>query len=141
MDYGEDQTPELARSIQQTLERTDLVEVVEAQVAPNEIHFMCRVKKENESDWVHGPVKEINRHLKDMKIEVFTGKQFFLKDNKMKYAWVVAFSGPDLPKGVEAIMEAVDDYVPKNEVSEQPLLGPKPPQSSGPGTKGARPVM
>lgn len=133
-------TEDFARDLKIAIEHTSMAEVIESIIAPNEVHLMIRVLKESESDWLHGVVRDVLHVVDDTKVELFAGKQFFLKNKKLVFAWVMAWSGPDLTELGTHIISAIEGHHPEIEVGEQPLLGQGAPQSTGPGKKGARPV-
>lgn len=133
-------TQEVAKILVEALNRTGVIEVLETQISVNEVHMMARVHRENEKDWVHGAARSLLYAVDDKQIELFIGKQFFLKDG-LKFAWVVAFSGPDLIKFADRLVAVIEEHQPEVEIGEQPLLGPKAPQAKGPGSKGVRPVQ
>jgi hypothetical protein len=134
-----------AKSVANGLEATQLCEVVEIKAAVGQMHFMCRVKKECERDFVHGPIKTMLFRLENI-CEVFFGKEFFLKDDHMVYAWVLSFGADDLEPVLRAISEALAEIGPKLVVTEAPLLGPGTPTGSlgrgagASGSKGAQPI-
>lgn len=129
------------------LEATKLVKVVEvkASSARKRFDFLCRVKGENEKDFVHGPLRAILFHC-DGICDSFLGKELLLKvdektkKKKMVYGWVISLSGKDPEAIVRAVGEALESVAPRLEVTESPLMGPGTPQGSvmGSGQSGSK---
>lgn len=92
-----------------SLEATGLAEVVQCKHAPGQIHLMCRVKKDLEKIFIHGPIKGMLIRLRG-KGELFVGKEFFLKDNSMVYAWVISLTSEDLARAAPAARDAFQNF-------------------------------
>ena len=123
------------------IERTGIAEIVEAKSAVGQMHWMCRVKQENERAWVHTVGFEVLHSLRN-RVEVFFGKEYVLKGDKMKYGWVLSVGAKNIQEAAQLLSEALDKASPRVEVIEAPLIGQGPPVGGGAkgGRKGAAPV-
>jgi hypothetical protein len=123
-------------------EGTGLVEVVEVQASAGQVHILGRVKRENERELVNNVVKAVYTACNHKKGQCVArvAKPFFLKDNgQMAYAWEFTFISSDLKAAAQVVCDAIEMAIPRREVLEAPLMGPKCPQG-GPGSrKGASP--
>jgi len=145
-----DITPEkyaehLANLTANALTATKLVDLVlEVKAGIGQIHLLLRISKVNERKFLETVVEPI-LHLfeRDEDGNGFIGKQFLLKDNEVKYAWVVSFASNDLKDTVTRVCASFDSAILKMEVTESPLIGAGAPQSGGHGSgrRGASPVM
>ena len=138
----EEQTGHVAGIVARILEATRLVEVVESSAnLVNQVHLLCRVKAENEKKLVNTVVSALlTQEARTEDLDCHVGKQFLLRNGNVKYGWVFSFGAPDLNTITDSIAEALDQFIPKQEVLETPLLGHGTQPSSGPGARGAKPV-
>jgi hypothetical protein len=118
---------------------TGLFEVVEEQAAPGQVHLLGRVKQEKERSFVELVVHPVLQAFVEQNIKGFIGKQFMIKNGKLRYGWVVSFSAKDVRQAANHICGAFENLIPRREVMEAPLLGGSTPQSGGltTGRKGA----
>ena len=137
----EQHTEHTAGVLARAFEQTRLVEVVEVKAnLVNQVHLLCRVKKEAERELVHTVVTRILARLEhNERVEAFIGKEFMLKRGKVIYAWVFSFASDDVREMAHAVCDAIDEARPRTEVLESPLMGSGTPQSSS-GGRGAAPV-
>lgn len=142
---------ELAKLMEQRLEATGLVQVVEKQVHIKQIHLLCRVRQENERLVVHGPIDvmtECADDFPDLKAELFFGKSYFRKGGKLRYGWVFSFGSDDIVRLIEEMCDSLHDVHSRirGDVMEVALVGPPPPKGAvmgaggAGGSKGAAPV-
>jgi len=132
-----------ANLVANALSATKIFGVVEVRAGIGQVHVMGRVKRERERQFVDKVVLPILRVMESADdCNGFVGKQFILKDDSVKYAWVISFASNDLRRAASDICQAFEEVVPRVEVSESPLLGPGTPQSGGrvTGKKGASPI-
>ncbi len=107
---GEERTPsDYAEFLSEVIDKTGLAEVVEKKHAPGQVHFQVRVKSANEKNFVHGPVKAMLLLLKG-KADAFFGKEFFLKDDNMVYAWVISIGSEDLRRASFLVQYALENF-------------------------------
>ena len=132
----------MANSVANAIVATKFFEVVEVQAGVGQIHILGRVKKEKEKTFMSQVVRPILGVINSDDCSGFVGKQFLLKDNEVRYAWVVSFASNDLRHASSIVCRSFEQVVPVREVTEAPLLGRGAPQSGGRGTgrKGAAPV-
>lgn len=126
------------------LSSTKLLGIVEVRSGIGQVHVMGRVRRDKERMFLEKVVDPVLRFFdRDEECHGFVGKQFLLKDNEVKYAWVISFASNDLKSTVSRICQCFEGAVPRQEVTEAPLMGPGAPQSGGQksGRKGAAPVM
>jgi hypothetical protein len=146
----EEMTKHTAGIIANALEETGLIEVREVQVnMVNQVHLLARVQAKHASTVAQKVVDTLLiRTDDDPEIDAFFGKQYIrkmdeeTKRKKLAFAWVFSFASKDLRYMAQVVCDAIEEAVPRKklDVLEAPLLGPGTPQSTGPGSKGARPV-
>ena len=139
-EYAEHWAGALARAL--TL--TKLIGIVEVRSGIGQAHVMGRVRRDQERLFLEKVVEPILRFFdRDDGCHGFMGKQYLLKDDAVKYAWVISFASNDLKSTVGRVCLAFEGAVPRMEVTEAPLLGTGAPQSGGrqSGRRGASPVM
>jgi hypothetical protein len=125
----------IANILMRAFEATKLIEIVETQLSPGQVYFMCRVQPKAEKDLVHAVVKPVLLATKG-KTDVFFGKQYVLdKTDEIRYAWVVGIGSSDLEQACRLICGVIESILPKPVVMEAPLLGGTTPQGS---VKGGR---
>lgn len=140
---------QLARILADALESTGLIEIIEPKAAVNTIHLMARVQRQHERDVIHTIARNMLQSVAAHE-EIYIGKSFFLRNGKMRYAWVFSVASDNLEDLVDVLVasieESYDDHeeeatLKKVDVMEAPLLGPRTPQSSSyPGARGASPT-
>jgi len=126
------------------LSSTKLLGIVEVRSGIGQVHIMGRVRRDKERMFLEKVVDPILRFFdRDDECHGFLGKQFLLKDNDVKYAWVISFASNDLKSTVSRACQSFESAIPRSVVTEAPLMGPGAPQSGGQksGRKGAAPVM
>jgi hypothetical protein len=84
------------------LASTGLAEVVETKWGPNQVHLLFRVNKENEKKLVHGAGTSILFACRPLGGSFF-GKEYFIKDNALRYGWVFSVDSVDLKRAVDDI--------------------------------------
>ena len=129
-----------ANVLANVLQSTQIFDVVEVQAGIGQINVMGRVRRDKERvflDKVVTPVLTVMHKTDD--IEGFVGKQFILRDEAVKYAWVISYASDNLQKATQLICQSFEAIIPRTEVTESPLMGPSTPQSGGikSGRKGA----
>lgn len=136
-----------ANQVANALASTTMFGVVEVAAGIAQIHVMGRVKAEHERRFVDDVVKPILGVMeKSEACNGFVGKQFLLKEDVVKYAWVISFASNDLRQSAFDICKAFQASIPRKEVVESPLMGPGTPSGrvgagrNQPGSKGAAPV-
>jgi hypothetical protein len=125
------------------LSATKLIGVVEVRSGIGQVHIMGRVRRDQERMFLEKVIEKILKFLdRDDDCHGFVGKQFLIKDDNVRYAWVISLASNDLKSTVAKVCMSFESAIPKVEVSEAPLLGPSTPQSGGQksGRKGASPV-
>jgi hypothetical protein len=147
-----EEAEELANLMENRLEATGLVQVVEKQFHIKQVHLLCRVRQEHERLVVHGPIESLAECADDfpeLKAELFFGKSYFRKGGKLRYGWVFSFGSDDLVRLIEemcdALLDATSSGRKKLDIMEVALVGPPTPKgsvvgSSGGGTRGAAPL-
>lgn len=140
----EEVTEHYAGVVANILEGTNLIEVREIQAnMVNQIHLLARVKEKDARTVAQLVVKSILFAVEASDVDAFIGKQYLIKEGDLVYAWVFSFTHPsNIKKVADVVSAAIDKAIPtkKVDVLEAPLLGSGPPQSTGVGIKGARPV-
>jgi len=138
----QDQAEYTAQRVAAAFEATKLIEIVEVKASLGQVHLMGRVHKDNEKDFTHQVVTPILRTAEKSSIDVHLCKQFFLKQDTLRYAWVISFASDDIKTAAFKITESVAQAVPHREIMEAPLSGPSAPQSGGrtSGRRGASPL-
>ena len=146
----EDLTQHTANLIANALDATGLIEVREIQAnLVNQVHILARVQARNAREAANKIVDTvIMRTDDDPSIEAFLGKQYLRKKKqgqprkKLCFAWVFSFGSKDLHHMVTVVCNAIEESTPRKrlDVLESPLMGPGTPISTGPGSRGARPV-
>ena len=124
------------------MERTGMFQAVSLRPEAGQVNVMGRVTKDQEGDWINQVVKPTALALEG-KCESFFGKQYFPRDGKFKFAWVIAFkSKTELREVTRIFCDTVAKAVPTVEVMESPLSGGAAPQSGGraSGRRGAHPI-
>ena len=144
VDLGpQDIAAKLAERLKNSLEATDCVLIIETKVAVNQLHLLARVKKDTERDLIYGPVKEMLKVVKKGE-DFFFGKSYFMRNNKLKYAWVFSVGAMDIEAMVSRLIDAIGSAtrrsMPKVDIMDIPLLGQQAPISTRIGMKGAMPV-
>lgn len=122
-----------AKMTANVLEATKIIEVIEIKAGPGQMHFLARVKQKTEKKFLDGVVEPILRLSEKLGIDCHIGKQFFLKNDSMRYGWNVSFAAEDLRAVGHAISAVLEPIVPKLHVMESPLQGSGTPQNTGPG--------
>lgn len=126
------------------LTSTKLIGIVEVRSGIGQIHVMGRVRRDQERMFLEKIIDPILRFFDRLEDgHGFVGKQFLLKDNEVKYAWVISFASHALKDTVTQACRCFESSIPRAEVTEAPLLGPAAPQSGGrrSGRKGAALVL
>jgi hypothetical protein len=137
-EYAEHTANQTANAFQ----ATKLFEVVEVKAGVGQIHLLGRVRQDDERAFLDKVITPVLKAIEaSHECEGHICKQFILKNGKTKYAWTISFAANNLRAAAHAICEAISAAIPKFEVMESPLVGPKVPVGSGPGgRKGASPV-
>jgi hypothetical protein len=135
----------LANLFANALESTKIFKSIEVRAGVGQVHVLGRVRKDNERKFLEDVVHPILIEFdKNEDCDGYCGKQFLLKDDDVKYAWVVSLTSNDLRRSIAQLCRGFESAIPvrKVEVTEAPLLGPSTPQSGGnqTGKKGAAPV-
>jgi len=133
-----------AGMVANALTMTKLIGIVEVRSGIGQAHIMGRVRRDQERLFLEKVVDPILRFFEhDDGCHGFVGKQYLLKDEVVKYAWVISFASNDLKATVGRVCQSFESAIPRLEVTESPLLGAGSPQSGGQksGRRGASPVM
>jgi hypothetical protein len=128
-----DVTEGIAQMVARNLEATGLIEIVEVHASEEtkEVHYLGRVKSENEKKFLDTVVEECLKAMENT-CDGFIGKQFMRRNGKKVFGWVFSFASQDLKAAAQAIIGALEHLMPKRrEVMEAPLVGDPPPQSGG----------
>lgn len=140
----EEYAEHLANLTANALAATKMIKIIEVRSGLGQVHILGRIRHDRERKFLEDVVDPVLRLFsRNEDGHGFIGKQFVLKDDKVKYAWVLSFAANDLKKMVSEVCRSFDSAVPRMEVTEAPLLGPGAPQSGGQktGRKGATPIM
>ncbi len=151
-DEGDFKAPELtpeeyaehtANQTANAFQATKLFEVVEVKAGVGQVHLLGRVLQENERVFLDKVITPVLKAIEaSHECEGHICKQFLFKNGKTKYAWTISFAANNLRAAAHVICEAISTAIPRFEVMESPLVGPKVPTGGGPGSgrKGASPV-
>jgi hypothetical protein len=133
-----------ANMMANALAATKLAGIVEVRSGVGQVHVMARVRRDHERLFLEKVIEHILRFFeRDDNAHGFVGKQFLIKDDEVKYAWVISFASNDLRDTISKVCKSFEKAIPRMEVTEAPLMGPATPQSGGQksGRRGATPVM
>jgi len=138
----QDHAEHTANLVARAFESTELFEVIEVKAGVGQFHLMGRVEQTDERRFVRLIVGPCLRATSNGKCDTFIGKQFLLKNDRTRYAWVFSFASNDLLAAAHSICDAIEPATQHLEVTESPLMGPGTPQSGGQisGRKGASPI-
>lgn len=136
----EDESPDrYATEVANLLHGTNIFEIVEVKAGAGQIHLMGRVKGASQKRFLSKVVEPV-LYAVEGKCKEHVGTQYFLRNGKTRYGWVMSFTSKDLAAVAEAIRGVLEPS--QGEIMEAPLMGPGTPQSGGQrsGRKGAAPL-
>jgi hypothetical protein len=139
---SQEQAEHTAGRVAAALEATQLIDIVEVKASVGQVHLLGRVHKDNEKAYTDTVLFPILEALEKAGIDSHGCKQFLPKKGKRRYGWVLSFASSDLRDAAFKALESFEDVIPRREIMQAPLVGPKVPQSGGQlsGRKGAAPI-
>ncbi len=148
-DIGPEEFAEhMSSLIANALSHTKMFEVVETAHGIGQVHVLGRVKRKYERKFLDEVVEPILRIMENSETcNGFIGKQFLLKEDVVKYAWVISYASNDLRESTYTICRSFEAAIPRREVTESPLMGPGTPTGKvgashdQAGVRGATPVQ